>query len=1103
MLNLRSAFYLLILVNCSNSWSEVTLDGSLGRAGALSGPDYQITEDLGQRAGSNLFHSFGQFNLQSAESATFSGNPAIQNVISRVTGGSPSSIDGALRSTIPNANLYFLNPAGVFFGPNASLDVQGSFHVSTADYLGLADGTRFSTGLPNTNQVLTSALPEAFGFLGDNPGNITLAQAELEVPNGKSLSIIGGDIDFVGGQLIAPAGRIDLVSVSSKGEVVRQDNDLSLNGFNQLGKIELTQSAKVDTSGEGGGAIFIRGGELTLKESDVLSNTLGANAGKTIDILLPQGMLEMRNGSRIGATSDGAGKGSDLQINAQTIFLSRDGSEFTTGLNSQSLSTGDGGDIEVTTESLEVVNGAEISAKTFDAGNGGNVLLKADSVGLSGDGADNSTGLFTTTTGSSGNAGDLTIQSNSLDVDAGARIATITDGSGTGGSLLIEAGEISLSGSGTVVFAGATKAATGDSKGITIKTDSLEVRNGALIDTLSVSTSDGANLLIEAGSILLTGDGFESGTGIRGGSNHLGNAGKVTLIAENVEILNGAAVSTLALGTGKGGDILVTAGNILIAGGFLFSDALLDPSGDAGNIIIQADNLELRSGTGVSNTTDISRDRLAGITSSTNGTGNSGDITIEAGKILVTGSKTGILTTTSDIGNAGDVTLITDNLELSNGTRVATSTNASGIGGNLLVTAGNVVLSDSSLLAGTTTDSSGNAGKVIINADNLELRDGSIITTSTLGTGAGGDLLVTAGNILLISGGNLNSLAGRDNSGNAGNIIIKADNLEMRDGTGTSNATEISRNRVTGISSATGGTGNAGDVTIVAANLDIRDGADISANTFGVGKGGDISIEGRSVLLSGDGSSSNTGLFSRSLGIGDAAGDAGMISITANDSLRILDGAFILVDTASANGGDIIISADNLLQLRGSGISTSVADGNGNGGNIFIGQQPDDSEGIVRVPNVTTLDNSFIIARAAQGRGGNIGITSDFLIRNGNSVVSASSSEGIDGTVNLNSPETNISGSIVALPENYINASDHLSKHCSAQTREVSSFVVKDRNTLPPSPDEASASTFFMNNPNQRFSGNRVVAENPDHFFSTVRRENINKSVLAEFGCGK
>jgi len=80
----------------------------------------------------------------------------VQNIISRVTGGNPSSIDGTLRSTIPNADWYFLNPYGIMFGPNAKLDVQGGFHASTADYLRLSDGGRFEVRTPQ-NSLLTVA----------------------------------------------------------------------------------------------------------------------------------------------------------------------------------------------------------------------------------------------------------------------------------------------------------------------------------------------------------------------------------------------------------------------------------------------------------------------------------------------------------------------------------------------------------------------------------------------------------------------------------------------------------------------------------------------------------------------------------------------------------------------------------------------------------------------------------------------------------------------------------------------------------------------------------------------------------------------------------
>ncbi len=111
--------------------AQVTLDGTLGPAGALPGPNYAITADLGRQVGGNLFHSFGQFSINTGESATFSGPNSVSNIIGRVTGGNVSFIDGALRSTIPGANLYLLNPAGVLFGEHAQLDVLGSVHVST------------------------------------------------------------------------------------------------------------------------------------------------------------------------------------------------------------------------------------------------------------------------------------------------------------------------------------------------------------------------------------------------------------------------------------------------------------------------------------------------------------------------------------------------------------------------------------------------------------------------------------------------------------------------------------------------------------------------------------------------------------------------------------------------------------------------------------------------------------------------------------------------------------------------------------------------------------------------------------------------------------
>lgn len=141
--------------------------------------------------------------------------------MSRVTGGERSLNDGLLRSEIAGANLFLLNPSGVLFGPDATLDVSGSFHVGTADFLRMADGTQFFADL-SRQSTLTVAPPTAFGFLGPAPTPITTQESVLKVPERKTLSVVSGDIDIAGGslgQLVAPGGGIHLASVASAGEV--------------------------------------------------------------------------------------------------------------------------------------------------------------------------------------------------------------------------------------------------------------------------------------------------------------------------------------------------------------------------------------------------------------------------------------------------------------------------------------------------------------------------------------------------------------------------------------------------------------------------------------------------------------------------------------------------------------------------------------------------------------------------------------------------------------------------------------------------------------------------------------------------------------------
>jgi len=198
--------------------AQIVLDGTLGTEGPLKGPNYEIGAELGEQRGRNLFHSFETFNVHQGESATFSGPGVVENIIGRVTGGGESVIDGQVRSTIPEANLYLINPAGVVFGENAEVDVSGSFAVSTADYVALGDNGRFDAREPQSSS-LSVAPPSAFGFVTEKPQGITVRGSRLELKPETTLTVVSGGIDVQGGSVSVPGGGVQLASVGGPGEV--------------------------------------------------------------------------------------------------------------------------------------------------------------------------------------------------------------------------------------------------------------------------------------------------------------------------------------------------------------------------------------------------------------------------------------------------------------------------------------------------------------------------------------------------------------------------------------------------------------------------------------------------------------------------------------------------------------------------------------------------------------------------------------------------------------------------------------------------------------------------------------------------------------------
>ena len=499
---------------------QVTLDHSLGQTGqSLSGPAFSITPGNGKTIGHNLFFSFAQFDLSSGDTATFSGPNTIQNILSRVTGGNPSSIDGLVRSTISGANFFFINPKGVIFGPNAKIDVSGSFAASTADYLKLADGARFVAAVDADDSALSSAPVSAFGFLGNSPGSIEVQQSALSVPAGKTFSVVGGDISVDGGSVQSPAGQINVVSVQSAGEVPVDPTTLSIPAFDaafpQQGQINLQNGAQLDASGDGGGRIVIRGGSLMVDGSFIQANTTGATDGQGIDVAVV-GDLNVLNGGQINSLSTmGLGAGGNISVTAGSIRIDGGGlmDENFNPLTQILATTGDpmtgggpgkGGDIVIHAGSVQLVNAAQISSSTFGSGQAGKVDITASSLQL--DAQLTTIAQITANTFSQedggGNAGDIILHTDTLDIRNGAVIASASLGSGEAGLIDITTKSLTMYNFGVI-----TPASFGSQKGgsVEITADSVNLDKQSVIQVVSTGSGPpGTITLTVSGSLELT-----------------------------------------------------------------------------------------------------------------------------------------------------------------------------------------------------------------------------------------------------------------------------------------------------------------------------------------------------------------------------------------------------------------------------------------------------------------------------------------------------------------------------------------------------------------------------------------------------------------------
>jgi filamentous hemagglutinin family protein len=682
----------------------VVLDGKFGTSGSLSGPNFDITAGMGRTVGNNLFHSFSQFNLSAGDVANFSGPANIQNILARVTGGSASSINGTIRSSITGANFFLINPAGVLFGPNASIDVSGSFAVSSANYLKLANGARFVASLGADDSVLTTDPVVAFGFLNGAAGSVTV-QGTLQVPEGKTLSVVGGDVSIAGAKLLSANGQINLASAKAAGEVALDpiSGTIDAHAIPTRGRIDINSGAMVDASGEGGGQIMIRGGQLVIADqgTSVKADTLGAQNGRSIDVELTEG-LELRNGAQLTTSTFGTGKGGDIAITAPSILLQGDSFDDTPRIASETFSSGTGGSIVLHADSLTLKDAAEISTSTFGAANAGTVDITATALRLIGSDFALTTIMANAnpqTPGDTGTGGDIVIHANSIEIDNNAGVTALTTGSGNAGTIDIHTHSLTMRGGGI----GVTTAFTGNGGAVRIQADavtmdgfgstisaltagdglggsitlniagSLRLLNGALITSDTFTASDGGSINIHAGNISL-----DRGSSVACSSPaDVGRAGEIFLQADKSILLNHNSFVSTSAPNSSGGNITADAGSTIRV---LHSQLTAAAGLDGGNISLSAPQL-----TYALNSTITAQADTTG-----SGFGNGGNLTIDPSFLVINNSG---LISKSSFGNGGNINILTDYFFESASTIDASA--PFGLPGTVRVTAPEVDLSGS------------------------------------------------------------------------------------------------------------------------------------------------------------------------------------------------------------------------------------------------------------------------------------------------------------------------------------------------------------------------------------------------------------------------
>jgi len=693
-------FFLVTLRYAEAEERGIVSDNSMNSKVNEQAGTFNITG--GTKNGGNLFHSFQDFNVNAGKTADFRDAAGLGNIICRVTGKNDSRIDGILKISEGSPDLYLLNSKGIMFGADAEVDISGSFHITTADYLKFEDNGVFYTDL-SKQSVVSSDPVSTFGFadydIGDIFFNGDTSSPKFKVGDTKRLSIIGGNVFSTQRQFFAYGGRIDIASVASPGEIKSIYDGIDISS-DQLGNIELKDKTHIrgDNKNEAGdiinsaGEIFIRGGRFVLKESYLGVDNYSDVYPEETKIVVNVQNMDIKDNSIISANTNSSGDAGDIRLNATGKIRFDNVSAIFIETGSPDIMAGMGGTLLIEAKNIEFTGGSQITASTLGAGIGGDIRLEAyDTIRFAGSSDDGSkhSAIFVRTEFPDDIAGDggyLVMEAANIEFADGAGITASTSGGGDAGFIEMHASKIYFNNESAILIeTGSNSDGAGEGGYLFIEAQNIKFNNGRITASTYGAGTGGDIELYAFDTIRFTGDG---GIFAKASQTSGGDSGSINVTADNVVLSNQCKIT-----------------------------AETESFGDGGNICLTADRFYLNSEASVSSESK----------STENNAGKAGEIKIIAHDFIKLDN--GRFSTASENAAGGGITIAAKNLLYLLNSEITTSVKVGeGSGGNIYIDPVFVILNHSKIKANAW---GGDGGGINIIADYYIPSPDSIIEASS------------------------------------------------------------------------------------------------------------------------------------------------------------------------------------------------------------------------------------------------------------------------------------------------------------------------------------------------------------------------------------